>query len=299
MAMSDKRAGWTPWRRMRLRAPMDERILAEVLDGGQSFRWTLAEGIWTGMAGRRPFRIRPHAEGVEWSQPAGTSGAEEALALYLDAEGSQVALADSLPWRSDRALREAMEGFPGLRILRQDPDEALLAFLCSSNKRIAQIRRMVAALADSLGEEAAPGHRALPSWGTLAAAEPARLRACGLGYRAEFIRATARRLADRPGWHRELEALSTAEAEGRLAELPGVGPKVASCVALFGLGRMDAFPVDTWISRILSEAYGLGSWKPAALAQFGRAHFGAGAGLAQQHLFAWARAGDAAGRVAG
>jgi N-glycosylase/DNA lyase len=212
------------------------------------------------------------------------------LARYLDAEGRQAALAERLPWRSDAFLREAMEGFPGLRILRQEPDEALLAFLCSSNKQIIQIRRMVAALAERLGEEVAPGFHALPSWEKLARADEAELRACGLGYRAAFVRGTAERLARERDWHGGWEGLATAEVEARLAELPGVGPKVAACVALFGLGRLDAFPVDTWIGRVLAEGYGLEGWRTEALARFGRAHFGEAAGLAQQWLFARARA---------
>lgn len=280
---------WAPWRRLGLRVPMNDRVLGETLDGGQCFRWKKDGEEWTGVIGRQVIRLKPDPAGVRWRQPKGTPDAESALARYLDAEGAHATLAEALPWRSDGALRSAMEAFPGLRILRQDPDEALLGFLCSSNKQISQIRRVVAALADNLGEPLAGGQRALPSWGALATASPETLRACGLGYRADFIRATARLLGGQAGWAAALRDRPTAEAEAWLAELPGVGPKVAACVALFGLGRMDAFPVDTWIVRILGRAYGLEGWKPERLAQFGRAHFGPGAGLAQQFLFAAAR----------
>lgn len=287
-----RRAGelnWTTWRLLRLRQPMGDRVMAEALDGGQSFRWREEGGAWTGVFGRQVARVRAHAKGVEWCQPDHLPGIESALASYLDAEGDQARLADDLPWRSDAFLREAMGRFPGLRILGQEPDEALLGFLCSSNKQIVQIRRMVSALAETLGEEVAPGFRTLPSWQRLAKAGEAQLRGCGLGYRAAFVQGTAARLAENPGWPRDLAGKSTAEAEAWLAELPGVGPKVASCVALFGLGRLDAFPVDTWIGKILTEGYGLGGWRTEALARFGRAHFGPAAGLAQQFLFARAR----------
>lgn len=286
-----ERVNWTPWRRMALRAPMGDRVLAEVLDGGQSFRWRREEGGWVGVFGRHVARIRSHPKGVEWCQPAGLPDSEKSLARYLDAEGEQAGLAERLPWRSDVFLREAMERFPGMRILRQEPDEALLAFLCSSNKQILQIRRMVAALAERLGEPIVPGFRALPSWEALTRADEPTLRACGLGYRAAFIRGTARRLAVAQDWTIQAGAGPTGATEAWLAELPGVGPKVASCVALFGLGRMDAFPVDTWIGKVMAVGYGLHGWRREALAQFGRAHFGEGAGLAQQFLFARARAG--------
>lgn len=289
MTRKQTRGDWTPWRRMALRVPMDERVLAEVLDGGQSFRWRREDGAWTGIFGRQVARIRPHPKGVEWCQPPGLPDAVEALSLYLDAEGEQAAMAERLPWRSDAFLRGAMERFPGLRILRQEPDEALLAFLCSSNKQIIQIRRMVAALAEKLGDPIAPGFHALPAWDALARADEPTLRACGLGYRAAFIRGTAQRLAGDDGWHRGMGGASTEEVEARLAELPGVGPKVAACVALFGLGRLDAFPVDTWIGKVLAEGYRLDGWRNAELGRFGRAHFGEAAGLAQQFLFARAR----------
>ena len=290
MRRSRQKLEWTTWRVLRLAQPMGERVLAEVLDGGQSFRWRREAEGWVGVFGRGVAQLRPHARGVEWRQPEGMPDLGEALGRYLDAEGEQAALAERLPWRSDAFLREAMERFPGLRILRQEPEEALLAFLCSSNKQIVQIRRMVAALAESLGEEVAPGYCALPSWERLARAGESELRACGLGYRAGFVRGTAGRLARERDWLGGLEGTTTAEAEARLAELPGVGPKVAACVALFGLGRLDAFPVDTWIGRVMSEGYELSGWRNEALGRFGRAHFGEAAGLAQQWLFARARA---------
>ncbi len=80
-----------------------------------------------------------------------------------------------------------------------------------------------------------------------------------------------------------------AAAKARLLELPGVGEKVADCVLLFGAGRLEAFPVDTWILKALERRYGLTGWKPAQIAHFGRTHFGPLAGLAQQYLFSWER----------
>jgi N-glycosylase/DNA lyase len=133
-----------------------------------------------------------------------------------------------------------------------------------------------------------PFHR-LPTWPELAAIPEKNLRACQLGFRAKFISETARYLAAHPGWLDETEALPYAAAKARLRELPGVGEKIADCVLLFGAGRLEAFPVDTWILKTMSSRYGLTDWKPAQVAQFGRAHFGPLAGLAQQFLFAHER----------
>ena len=188
-------------------------------------------------------------------------------------------------------LRAARGAYPGLRILRQDPHETLIGFLCSSNKRILQIRVMVAALAAKLGEPLGGGFHALPSWQAIASADDAVLRACSLGYRAAYLRGTAKKLLARPRWAEEFAALTTADLLDELQSLPGVGPKVAACVALFGFGRLESFPVDTWVVQALADAYSLQGWKPAQLEQFGKAHFGEAAGLAQQYLFSAIRNG--------
>jgi len=283
---------WTPWRPLGLAAQIPPQTLSEQLDGGQCFRWEQhPDGGWAGVFGRTVARLRSVGDGLEWCGLAGAPSAEAALRDYLDAVGEQARLVDSLPWRSDPVLRQALGLFPGLRILRQDPHEALLGFLCSSNKRILQIRVMVAAMASKLGEPLGGGFRSLPDWGALASADESVLRSCSLGYRAAYIRATAARLMRRPGWAAQLQAMDTPSLLIELQSLPGVGPKVAACVALFGFGRLESFPVDTWVVQALGSAYGLQGWRPAQLEQFGRAHFGAAAGLAQQYLFSAARHG--------
>lgn len=283
---------WTSWRPLRLAEDIPAGTLAEQLDGGQAFRWTAqTDGSWLGVFGRTLAAVRSGAQGLEWRGRKDAPSAETALRAYLDAEGRQARLAEALPWRSDPVLREARAAYPGLRILRQDPHDALLGFLCSSNKRILQIRVMVAALATRLGEPLGDGHHALPSWAAVAAADDAVLRACALGYRAAYLRGTARKLLARPRWAEEFAALDTPALLAELQTLPGVGPKVAACVALFGFGRLESFPVDTWVVQALADAYGLRGWKPAQLEQFGQAHFGEAAGLAQQYLFSAARHG--------
>jgi N-glycosylase/DNA lyase len=286
-------ADWTSWRPLRLAEDVPAGSLAEQLDGGQAFRWSLdADGAWVGVFGRTLAALRPGPEGLEWRGRSGATGTESALRHYLDAEGAQARLSEALPWRSDEVLRSARAAYPGLRILRQDPHEALIGFLCSSNKRILQIRVMVAALAAKLGEPLGGGFHALPSWQAVAAADEAVLRACSLGYRAAYLRGTAKKLLARPRWADEFAALETPALLDELQALPGVGPKVAACVALFGFGRLESFPVDTWVVQALAKAYGLHGWKPAQLERFGKAHFGEAAGLAQQYLFSAARQGQ-------
>ncbi len=285
-------AEWTSWRPLRLAEDVPAGTLAEQMDGGQAFRWSLAsDGSWVGVFGRTLAAVRSSPQGLEWRGQKGATHAEGALRHYLDAEGAQARLSESLPWRSDAVLRSARAAYPGLRILRQDPHEALIGFLCSSNKRILQIRVMVAALAAKLGESLGGDFHALPSWQAIASADDDTLRACSLGYRAAYLRGTAKKLLARPRWAEEFSALPTAELLNELQSLPGVGPKVAACVALFGFGRLESFPVDTWVVQALADAYGLRGWKPGPLEQFGKAHFGEAAGLAQQYLFSAIRNG--------
>ena len=288
-----KALAWTAWRPLRLADPVPTQTLREQLDGGQAFRWNADEdGSWTGVFGRTVAGVRAGSNGLEWRGVVGVLTTEAALQSYLDAAGGQAGLVETLPWRSDVVLRAAIAANPGLRILRQDPHDALIGFLCSSNKRILQIRQMVAQLATTRGDPLGGGFNALPTWAQLAAATDSQLKACALGYRAAFLRGTAQRLQSRPHWAEEFQALATADLLSALQSLPGVGPKVAACVALFGFGRLESFPVDTWVVQALADAYGLPGWKPAQLEQFGKAHFGEAAGLAQQYLFSAIRNGQ-------
>lgn len=268
------------------------RVLAEVLDGGQAFRWEhTPAGHWSGCWAHHEVQLRSmgRSEAIEWRALSKATTLAD-LKAYLGEDAQWQHLADTLPWRSDPVLRDVIAEWPGLRILRQPLGETLLGFLCSSNKQIVQIKAMIGLLAERFGAQPGPGRRPLlPSWNRLSEIPEDDLRACKLGYRARYLAATARRLADTPDWEECLAALPYAEAHTWLAGLPGVGPKVADCVLLFGARRFEAFPVDTWILKILAEAYGLGGWTPGQLATFGRVHFGPAAGLAQQYLFASAR----------
>ncbi len=289
-------ASWSIWQPLSIDWSPSADVLAESLDGGQAFRWNCAAGVWTGHWSDNLAQLRLHNSALQWRAPAAMHArVARELPRYLGADLDWPALTDSLPWRSDPHLARCLAAYPGLRILRQPFGETLLGFLCSATKQIVQIKQMLALLAERHGLSAAPnlspitGHSSLPTWPALAAIPESELRACQLGFRARFIHETALFLAAHPGWLDETEQLSYAAAKARLMELPGVGEKVADCVLLFGAGKLEAFPVDTWVLKSLARRYDLVDWKPAQVAQFGRAHFGPLAGLAQQFLFSWER----------
>ena len=300
MTRIDKQPVWSDWRPVAGWNP-PPAVLAETLDGGQCFRWRQTGDIWTGQWSDHVVQTRSGRVILEWR--GANHASEAALHHYLGLDIDWAALTDSLPWRSDEHLAKCISAFPGLRILRQPFGETLLGFLCSATKQIVQIKQMCALLAERHGAvicragspnpaSAAFGDAALhrlPNWTELATIPEKDLRACLLGFRARYIHETAKFLAARPGWLNETERLPYAAAKARLVELPGVGEKVADCVLLFGAGKLEAFPVDTWVLKSLARRYGLDGWKPAQVAQFGRSHFGPLAGLAQQYLFAWER----------
>lgn len=290
-------SNWTEWALLPAAPATTAEALAEQLDGGQAFRWNRTDdGIWTGGWSDLVVRLRLDSSGrLQWSAPAALRASlPAALTTYLGLEANLHLLIDALPWRSDAHLAACLTAFPGLRILRQPFGETLLGFLCSATKQIVQIKQMLALLAHRHGEplgvevDGQAWHR-LPTWDALAQTSEADLRACLLGFRARYIHQTALFLAANPGWLRATELAPYPEAKERLCTLPGVGEKVADCVLLFGAGRLEAFPVDTWILKALARRYGLEGWKPPQVAQFGRVHFGPLAGLAQQYLFAYER----------
>jgi N-glycosylase/DNA lyase len=301
-------SGWTPL----AGAPhLTPATLAELVDGGQAFRWQRQpDDTWLGLWSDHIARLRIAPSGaLECSAPASDAPrTARALSMYLFGHDTASAT-DALPWRSDPHLARCLAAFPGLTILRQPLGETLLGFLCSATKQIVQIKQMVALLAARHGQPLNPVchlisdkpalvsglegnlflQNRLPAWSELAVVSETDLRACLLGFRARYIHQTARFLAEHPGWLEETEHLPYAEAKARLCSLPGVGEKVADCALLFGAGKLEAFPVDTWIIKAMARRYGLEGWTPAQIAHFGRTHFGAHAGLAQQYLFAYER----------
>lgn len=282
----------SPWETLAADCFFNEETLRETLVGGQAFRWFWEEAnaCWIGCWGANVIALRIQSGQLHVSRLTRKTGKEEIL-HYLGMDNIP-SWTDLLPCNSDPVLADLQKRWGSLTLLRQPASETLLAFICSSNKQIVQIRGMLESLSRTFGTPI-PGtpFRTLPGWKELAKVREADLRACALGYRAAHVAGTARFLVKRPGFLNKINHLSLSEARVRLQELPGVGPKVADCVLLFGYGFAEAFPVDTWIEKILKERYtALAKWNREQLATFARIHFGRAAGLAQQWMFAEARA---------
>jgi N-glycosylase/DNA lyase len=107
------------------------------------------------------------------------------------------------------------------------------------------------------------------------------------GYRAPYIINAARTVAGKAEFFEELAGLDTKAARKKIMELEGVGPKVADCFLLFGMHKLDAFPVDTWMKK--AAVYYGGKFDPTL--------FGEYAGIAQQYIFYYARSGSGTQQV--
>jgi N-glycosylase/DNA lyase len=255
---------------------------------GQAFRWSRSGGAWRGVVGRSDLEVSPGGPGLLSVEVLGEDPGPEALVRYFRLDQ------DPLRHLEHAAELRALPGILplfGLRLLEQDPWETLASFISSAASNIRKISGCVEGMADRWGEpiEGSP-RRTFPTPEALARAGSRRLRATGLGFRAPYLAATARSVvAGGIDWD-ELRRLPCAEARGALVRLPGVGPKIADCTLLFGLGRLEAYPVDRWIRRATLELASRRRAKDEELSRWAE-RFGPGRGYLQQILFHLRRTG--------
>lgn len=273
--------------------PLD---LAATLESGQAFRWrrenTQDDGPpwFEGVVFSNVVRIRQVSCGLEWhTSPDSEVSIAPILRDYLSLDDDYSAIASALEF--DDILREGFAEFRGLRILRQEPWECLVSFICSANNNIPRIKKNVNDMASAFGSpihEGTTGENAFPSAAQLADAGEMRLRELGLGFRAKYVAAAANRVAEGEIDLFSLREASYQDALDALVELKGVGDKIANCVLLFSMDKREAFPVDVWIDRALREWYFSDSEEKVNLNQmraWAQARFGQYAGYANQYLF--------------
>ena len=251
--------------------------------GGDAWYHTIVEGD--------VIRARQRDGQLEWES---TTDADPIIRTLLRLDDDLTAIVEATP--DDPLLDAAYDTFRGMRIVSDPPFPTLISFICSAQMRVERIHRMQIALAEAFGEElVADGrsYRAFPTPERLAAVGEDELRELGLGYRAPYVRETARMIADGEHDPETARELPYEEARDHLTEFVGVGPKVADCVLLFSLDHLEAVPLDTWIQRAIEEHYpdcARGSYATTSRAI--RERFGGEyAGYAQTYVFHYLRAG--------
>lgn len=252
---------------------------------GQCFRWNAGEdGVYTGVAASRVLRVRQEEGKIL------CSAQEEDLAFwkdYFDLD-SDYSGADARFKQVDY-LRECAEYGAGIRILRQEPWEALCSFIISQCNNIPRIKGIVEALCRLWGDPLEPGLFSFPGPERIAPLSETDLAPLRCGYRAEYILNAARAVDSGELDFRLLRDMEPEQALERTRNLRGVGAKVANCFLLYGLHIMDRFPIDVWMKRALKEHFPP-DFDPAALGEF--------SGLAQQYIFYYARETAAANKTA-
>jgi len=249
---------------------------------GQAFRWVREGDAWRGIVGRAEITVSLLDASQMEISAVGEDPGREALNRYFRLDQNPLSHLDHA--EELRALPGILPLF-GLRLLEQDPWETLASFISSAASNILKISRCVEGVALRWGDPIpGSGRNAFPSAAKLARARERALRETGLGFRAPYLLETARRIARTNLSWESLRLAPYAEARAILCELPGVGPKIADCTLLFGLGRLEAYPIDRWIRRATLE---LASRKKARDEELTRwaARFGPGRGYLQQILF--------------
>ncbi|PKA46962.1 N-glycosylase/DNA lyase OGG1 [Apostasia shenzhenica] len=295
-----------------LDVPRSELSLPLTLPTGQTFRWRqTGPSQFTGVIGSHLVSLkhddRDACGGVSFflhasssfCSSSSTSAARSAIWDYLNLD---ISLGEM--WRgfalADRRFDELSRRFGGgARVLRQDPVECVMQFLCSSNNNIARIDKMVGVLSsfgEYLGTVGGYPFHEFPSLERLSVVSEQQLRDSGFGYRAKYIVSAVRALQAKPGggiaWLASLRCMELHDIIEALSTLPGVGPKVAACIALFSLDQHHAIPVDTHVWKIatrylIPELAGakLTARNSALVAQAFVTRFGRYAGWAQNVLF--------------
>ena len=262
----------------------DDFDLDKNAESGQCFRWErTGAGKYRILSAAACLNIAALGEG-RYALDCGEQGFEAHWRDYFDLEENYGAIRARIDPAADPFLAAAAAQEQGIRILRQDPWETLVSFIISQNKNIPAIRRCIERLAELCGEarEDAAGrpYFAFPAPEAVAALSESQLCACALGYRWRYVSGAARAVCDGALDLEALRALDAPAAIETLTGLYGVGVKVASCVALFGLHCMDAFPRDVWVKRILEREY------PAGYSMEAYAPYN---GVYQQYMFAYYR----------
>lgn len=250
--------------------------LKQTLDCGQAFRWSEdASGVWRGIAAGKSISIYNSGADIVIKN-SNEKDFFEFWADYFDLNRDYGQIIES--FAENETLKRAAAFGGGIRILRQEPWEALCSFIISQNNNIPRIKGIIDRLCENFGEKCGDMYT-FPSAERLAKLTPDDLAVIRSGFRAKYIIDAAKKVASGEIDLNALSELSYDEAQVELLKIKGVGPKVADCALLYGCGHIEAFPKDVWIKRALDEFFG-GEIPECALNH---------AGIAQQYIFYYIR----------
>ena len=260
--------------------------LDQTINSGQVFLWKKIDKKWFGIDGERVLILedfQKFEKNLEY----------EFNFLRLDDEFEII----SKDLKNDKIVRKALKLFPGLRLLRQDPFQCYISFIVSSNSNIPNIKSRLENLCKTFGRKKIVDEKEFflfPEPSDLANASVLDIKKCGLGYRAKAVKTASLSVVDRNVDFDFLKKIDYHTAKEELIKVFGIGNKVADCILLFSLEKLEAFPLDRWMLRILQKYYSKEfqiSTKTLTEKTYEQLHenivdhFGSYAGYAQQFLF--------------
>jgi N-glycosylase/DNA lyase len=189
---------------------------------------------------------------------------------------------------TDEFMAKAIKEFHGLRITCNDPWETALCFVVSQFNNIKRIRGIMRNLINEFGP-VYDGIHLFPGPEQIADSSTARIRACGTGFRDRYIKRLAEEFSS--GFDaKRLYRMKYDDAKAKLMALDGIGDKVADCILLFGYNKLEAFPIDVWVKRVMEKAYFNGrKTSMRQIHDFSAERWGKYRGYAQQYIFWYGR----------
>jgi N-glycosylase/DNA lyase len=258
--------------------------LEHTFESGQIFRYFSKDGWYYVQHADKCFKVRSVGNNLEFAGNVDEAYIRDFFRLDEDVE------AIFSRYKTDKTLMAAYNRFSGLRLIRQDPWECMVSFLCSSASNIPKIKMNVEYVCKAHGTPIDfEGQRfhTFPALGALK--DLTVLKNAKTGFRSKYIHKTNALINEQI--IQQIRDAPYSEAKDLLMEFPGIGEKVADCILLFAFDKGEAFPVDTWMLKIMTTAYLKRKLPPHKVAAYARKRFGKDAGYVQQYLFYASRLG--------
>lgn len=259
---------------------------------GQCFRWNLQEdGSYTGVAFGKILNVSKDGDSVTFNN-TNIEDFNNIWIPYFDLDNDYGKIKEDLS-KEDEVMKSAIDFGYGIRILQQEPWETLISFIISANNSILRIKKSVEALSKNfgeyLGQHRGRDYYSFPSAEVISKLTDEEIKSCGVGYRSKYILNTAKAVVDENISLEQLKGLNSEDCFNAMLKFSGVGPKVANCILVFAMGKVESCPVDVWVKRVMEYFYFHEDTPNKKIEQFARRKFGKYAGYAQQYLFYYAR----------
>ncbi|MEO6728599.1 MAG: DNA glycosylase [Candidatus Dojkabacteria bacterium] len=258
--------------------------------GGQSFTWNKVNEIYLGTHRDCAIAIKEENNSILWqTYPVNNNNEliEEYLNIYFDYNAS---LKEIL---KDKHIIAASKQNNGVRLLNQDFETVLMNFILSSHKSVKGVRKLVKDISKKYGNSIKSEYGesyTFPSAKAIALLSENDLRDIGAGFRAPYLKAAAEKLVTDKKLIKDLGNKTTSELKEYLTSFKGIGNKIADCILVFGLGRLDITPLDIWAKRVLIEFYALSpKLNYLEMSTWYTNYFGKNTAIAGQILFEYIR----------